>query len=183
MQYKKQKGKNRMEPHPGKSSKSWFSRIKSFALYVFLAIALGWGVDFWRAQSIASGTAPALVADSLQGEHIDLIKMSQDKPVLVYFWATWCSVCRFVSPSVNFVDSHMQVVTVALNSGEGQRVEQYLNAKGYEFTVLNDPKGIIGHQWGITLTPTILIIDKGKITSVTTGFTSPIGMWLRMLLS
>ncbi len=26
-----------------------------------------------------------------------------DKPVLVYFWATWCGPCRLVSPSINAV--------------------------------------------------------------------------------
>lgn len=25
----------------------------------------------------------------------------QDKPVLAYFWASWCGPCRLVSPSIN----------------------------------------------------------------------------------
>ncbi|MEL0629143.1 protein disulfide oxidoreductase [Psychromonas aquatilis] len=166
-----------------KSKKTWFSRIKSIALYVFFALALGWGVDFWRAQSIVSGKAPELIATSVQGENIDLIAMSQDKPVMVYFWATWCSVCSFVSPSVDFVDNQMQVVSVALNSGGNERVAQYLSAKDYDFTVVNDEKGHIGKAWEISLTPTIIVVDKGVITSVTTGFTSPFGMWARMLFS
>lgn len=168
---------------PPALKKTLGSRFRSIAVYVFLALALGWGVDLWRAQSIVSGKAPALIATSVQGKKVDLIAMSQNKPVLVYFWATWCSVCSTVSPSIDFVSDHMQVVTVALNSGNNKLAQQYLSAKGYDFTVLNDPKGLIGRQWGISLTPTIMVINKGIISSVTTGFTSPFGMWARVLLS
>jgi len=177
------KENNMTEQHKAKKNTGWLSRVKSISIYVFFALALGWGADFWRAQSIASGQAPELIATSVQGGKVDLIAMSQEKPVMVYFWATWCSVCSVVSPSVDFVDNNMQVVTVALNSGGSTRVKQYLDAKEYDFTVLNDATGAIGKAWGISLTPTILVVDKGQITSVTTGFTSPLGMWARMLLS
>ena len=176
----KQKGNRVTEK---KLKRTWLSRLKTVTMYGLFILAVGWGADFWRAQSIVSGKAPELVALSIQGEQVDLMAMSQDKPVLVYFWATWCSVCSTVSPSVDFVSRNMQVVTVALNSGDDKRIQQYMSAKDYDFTVFNDATGLIGRAWGISLTPTLMVIDKGQITSVTTGFTSPIGMWARMLLS
>jgi len=166
-----------------KVKKTWGARLKSLLGYVLFFLVVGWGVDLWRAQDLVSGKAPQLTAVSLQGEAVDLFAMSQEKPVLVYFWATWCSVCSTVSPSVNFVSDGAQVVTVALSSGADERVQRYLGAKDYDFTVINDEKGLISREWGISVTPTLFVIDKGEISSVTTGFTSPFGMWARLLFS
>lgn len=166
-----------------KTRKSWAGRIKSVLGYALFLLVVGWGVDLWRAQDLASGAVPVLKSVSVQGESLDLFAMSQEKPVLVYFWATWCSVCRTVSPSVDFVSDQYQVVTVALNSGDEARVQRYLNAKDYHFPVVNDPTGLISREWWISVTPTIFIVDKGEVSSVTTGFTSPFGMWARLLLS
>lgn len=163
--------------------KSWVSRLKSILGYVLFFLVVGWGVDLWRAQELVSGKAPDLTVVSVQGETVDLLAMSQDKPVLVYFWATWCSVCSTVSPSVDFISDGYQVVTVALSSGADERVQRYLAAKGYDFSVVNDKKGLISRQWGISVTPTLFVVNKGEISFVTTGFTSPLGMWARLLLS
>lgn len=154
---------------------------KKISVYLLVVITVGWSVDYWRAKSIVSGSAPALVATSIQGETIDLISLSQDKPVLVYFWATWCGVCSTVSPSVDFMEDHYQVVTVVLSSGSQQRLQQYLSGRQYSFSTVNDPKGVIAKEWSVSVTPTLLVISKGQIKSVTTGFTTPIGMWLRLL--
>lgn len=165
-----------------KPRKGWAGWLKEILIFITIAVVIGWGVDLWRSQSMPSGQAPQLITQSVQGEHIDLIAMSQEKPVMVYFWATWCAICSSVSPSVDFMHDSYQVVTIALTSGEPKRIKQYLGAKGYDFNVVNDPKGEISREWGVSVTPTIFIIDKGEISSVTTGFTSPIGMWLRLLL-
>jgi len=138
-------------------------------------------VDLWRSQSIVSGNAPDLVVTSIQGDEIDLIAMSQKEPVLVYFWGTWCPVCSTTSPSVNFLSDYYPTVTVALTSGKPERVQQYQTEKDYQFQTVNDQKGAISRSWGVSVTPTIFVVDKGEITSVTTGFTSPIGIWLRLI--
>ncbi|WP_022943010.1 protein disulfide oxidoreductase [Psychromonas hadalis] len=166
-----------------KRRKGWLGWLKEAVIFITIIVVVGWGADLWRSQSIVSGQAPELISQSIVGNEVDLIAMSQDKPVLVYFWATWCAVCSGVSPSVDFIASNYQVVTVALTSGKEARIKQYMNAKEYNFTVVNDPKGEISRSWGVSVTPTIFVIDKGEITSVTTGFTSPIGMWLRLLLA
>ena len=166
-----------------KSPQGWFGWLKEIAIFAIIALMVSWGADIWRGQTIVSGQAPEMISQSVLGDEIDLIAMSQDKPVLVYFWATWCSVCSGVSPSVDFISNHYQVVTVALTSGESKRVQQYLGAKDYNFNVVNDPKGEISRNWGVSVTPTIFVVDKGEITSFTTGFTSPMGMWFRLLIS
>lgn len=122
-----------------------------------------------------------MVVTSIQGDEIDLIAMSQKEPVLVYFWGTWCPVCSTTSPSVNFLSDYYPTVTVALTSGKPERVQQYQTEKDYQFQTVNDQKGAISRSWGVSVTPTIFVVDKGEITSVTTGFTSPIGIWLRLI--
>jgi len=166
-----------------KQQKGWRGWLKEVLIFSLIAITIGWAADLWRSQSIVSGKAPELIAQSVLGEKINLLAMSKEKPVLVYFWATWCGVCGTVSPSVDFISEHFQVLSVALTSGDEQRIKQYLNAKQYNFNVVNDPRGEISREWGVSVTPTIFVISDGQISSVTTGFTSPIGMWLRLLFS
>ena len=162
-------------------------RIRKWAKEALVAIIIvtlaAIAIDMWRSRSMASGSAPDLPYTTLQGEAVDLIAMSQEKPVLVYFWATWCPVCNFVSPSVDFMSEHYDVVTIALRSGDEKRVNQYLTAKEYGFATINDPSGKISQEWKISVTPSLFVIDKGEISSVTTGFTTPLGMWIRLLFS
>lgn len=166
-----------------KESKRWKGWVKEIIKTLMFVLVIGWGVDYWRSQSMLSGDVPQTVSESILAQQIDLHAMSQDKPVLVYFWATWCGVCNTVSPSVNLLSDHYQVVSVALRSGKDKTLQQYMNAKEYDFPVLNDARGEIASAWGVAVTPTIFIIDKGKVSSFTTGFTSPIGMWIRLLLA
>jgi hypothetical protein len=58
-----------------------------------------------------------------------------------------------------------------------------LQAKDYSFDVLNDTSGQIGRDWAISVTPTIAIIKDGEIKSITTGVTTPLGIWLRAALA
>ncbi|MFA0608939.1 protein disulfide oxidoreductase, partial [Vibrio sp. 10N.222.49.B4] len=37
--------------------------------------------------------------------------------------------------------------------------------------------------WGISLTPTLIVINDGKVTSVTSGITTPIGIAARLWLA
>lgn len=37
---------------------------------------------------------------TLDGETVTLAALSQNEPVLLYFWASWCGVCRFTTPEV-----------------------------------------------------------------------------------
>ncbi|MGY5452583.1 protein disulfide oxidoreductase [Agarivorans sp. MS3-6] len=163
-------------------SKLW-SGLKQLLSMLFFVTVVSIGVDLWRSQDVPEGELPQLSALSVAGEHIDLQALSKDQPVLLYFWGSWCGVCNFVSPAVNTLSKHFNVVTVALRSGEQAKMQAYLNHHNYQFNVVNDPQSKLGAQWGISVTPTLMVIKNGELKHYTAGFTTLPGMWWRMLMA
>ncbi|MGF1758552.1 protein disulfide oxidoreductase [Photobacterium sagamiensis] len=166
--------------HKRKGVRHW---LKEGLVVIVLFTVFSTVMDIWRSQQIPTDDVPDLIAQSIGGGEIDLKEMSKNKPVLLYFWATWCPVCNFVSPTVDWMDDHFDVVSVAITSGDKRRLNAYMNNKEYDFPVVNDSKGDISRLWGISATPSIVIIKDGKIAFITTGVSTPPGIWLRMLFA
>lgn len=156
---------------------------KQAITFIIIFILISISVDLWRSRYIDRETIPYDVLSTLRGDMININEMSEDKPVLIYFWATWCSVCGLVSPSVDWLSASQQVVSIAITSGPEKRLKQYMQHKGYHFSVINDEKGLISRQWGVTATPTVFIVNKGEIASITIGASTPIGLWLRLFFA
>ncbi|MGF1806399.1 protein disulfide oxidoreductase [Aliivibrio sifiae] len=154
--------------------------ILKLAFFIILLVS---AVDFWRSKDMPSESIPPLSINTIDGNGVDVEKMSYEKPVLLYFWGTWCSICNIVSPSVSWLASDHQVVSVAVTSGDNKRLSQFINYKKYNFPVINDSTGNISKEWGVTATPSIVIINNGKVSSITTGATTPIGLWLRLFFA
>lgn len=157
------------------------ARQIAIMLVVFMLFSAA--LDLWRSKDIPTDTLPDLKAMTLNGGTIDILAMSYQEPVLLYFWGTWCPVCSFVSPSVDIMATHYSVVTVALNSGSDEELSQYLKHKQYVFPVVNDAKGQLSRDFSVNVTPTLMVIKDGKLQFYTSGFTSLPGMWWRMLLA
>lgn len=156
-------------------------RLLREALLMLLLIAgVVYALDSFRAPQ-----APLTFADqqlqTIDGETVTLAALSDQRPLLVYFWASWCGICRYTTPAVAAMsDRGANVISVALRSGEAQNVTDYLQAKGYRLPVVNDEKGILSSRWQVGVTPTLVIINKGEVVSSTTGWTSSWGMKLRL---
>ncbi|WP_239502588.1 protein disulfide oxidoreductase [Vibrio astriarenae] len=157
--------------------------IKQTCLYLSLFIVVSTGVDWYRTSDGLQELPSALISQTIDGESVDLVEMSSDSPVIVYFWATWCSVCRFVSPSVSWLSDYYPTYAVALSSGSDARVQAFTQSHNYNFETINDTQGSWMKSWQISVTPTIYILHQGEIKSATTGFTSPIGILVRAWLS
>ncbi|WP_022942505.1 protein disulfide oxidoreductase [Psychromonas hadalis] len=156
---------------------------KSTLKFMIIITLFSLAIDYWRSRDMPTETIPPLAITTLKGDWVDIEKMSHDGPVLIYFWATWCPVCELVSPSIDWLSPESQVVSVAITSGENQRLRQYMNHKAYDFHVINDEKGSISRQWGVTVTPSIFIVKDGEVSSITTGVTTPMGLWLRLFFA
>lgn len=163
--------------------KSNLSQLEKVILYLLFAGVIMFAVDTWRTKDVPTFDVPPLAGTTLSGQKLDAIATSKGEPVIVYFWATWCAACKFVTPTINWFDNHYQVIGVSLNSGSDERVKRYMAAKEYDFMNINDLRGEISRQWGIAVTPTIVIIRDGEIKSVTSGITTPFGLIARLWMA
>ena len=157
----------------------WAARLAWGLLFV----AVYFGVRAYQQRTLVEGPAPALQASLLDGTAVNLASL-RGQPVLVYFWATWCPVCRLEQGSIESIAGDYRVIGIAMQSGPSSEVAKYLHAHGLHVPVVNDPDGAIAAVWGVRATPTAFIVDgDGRIRFRETGYTSEIGLRLRLWLA
>ncbi|OOF52633.1 protein disulfide oxidoreductase [Rodentibacter genomosp. 2] len=140
-------------------------------------------LDFIRKPEIPPEINTTALYD-LQGNAFFLPQIAQDKPTLIYFWGTWCSYCQYTSPAINdLAKEGYPVISIALRSGNASEVKAYLSEHNYIFTTVNDPQGEIAQKWQANVTPTIIILNKGKMDLATTGWTSYWGLKVRLFFT
>ena len=145
------------------------SLLKNIAIYAIVFIAIYSVVNWWRQPTMPA--MPFLQFSSIDHQPIDIQKMSHERPVLVYFWGSWCPICRQTSPSVNEIakTDEFAVVSIAVQSGDNQEVAHYLQQHQWQFVTVNDREGDIFAAWQGQLTPSFVIIKNGKMVQGLTG--------------
>ena len=157
--------------------------LKNAILLLVSLIIVSSILDFVRRPVVAEEINKITLQD-LQGNTFSLESLDHNKATLLYFWGTWCGYCRYTSPAINSLAKEgYQVVSVALRSGNETDVNDYLSKNDYHFTTVNDPKGEFAKQWQINVTPTIVLLSKGKMDLVTTGLTSYWGLKVRLFFT
>jgi thiol-disulfide isomerase/thioredoxin len=156
---------------------------------------LGWGlqliglmvvlflIHLWQTRDSVKGEAPPLLAHTLDGQPIDLMS-HKELPVLIHFWSTWCPVCGLEASTIDQLSKDHAVVTVAMQSGQDQEVNNYLQEHELGFSTINDPQGRISSAWRVKGLPTSYIVDKDhKIRFVSVGYTPELTLRLRLWLA
>lgn len=152
------------------------------ALWLLLfGVVISTALDFWRSPALPEGN-PLPTLTLQDGTTADLQAMSRDKPLLVYYWASWCGVCRFTTPTVEQMwQEGDNVLTVALRSGNDEQLRRGMTKKGLSFPTHNDEQGTLAARWQVGVTPSFLILKDGKVVGTTTGWSSRWGLKLRLL--
>lgn len=157
--------------------KRWGREALVIVMIVITIVVL---MDLWRAPKMPA-TFDSTPLHTLDGQAVTLNSLSEERPLLLYFWASWCGVCRYTTPSVaQLVSEGENVMTIALRSGEPQEVSRWLASKKVQLPVVNDASGELSRNWQIGVTPTLVVFYKGEVVSSTTGWTSYWGMKLRL---
>ncbi len=145
-----------------------------------------WVAHWWQTRNLIEvGSAiPDQTYSSLQGQEVTLT--DQTVPTVLYFFATWCTVCKFSTP--NLVDlrqdrttQELNIIGIALSWDDQSQVEDYIQQYDINFPVILAPPEV-GRNFNISAFPTIYIVDnEGKVQSRTAGFTTETGLKLRTM--
>ncbi|EPB4336173.1 redoxin domain-containing protein [Enterobacter kobei] len=160
------------------------SRLRRWAregiIFFLLALAVMWGVDQFRKPTLPASFS-ATPMQSIDGKRHDIEALSQERPLLIYVWATWCSICRYTTSAVDkLAEEGGNVISIAMRSGDDAKLARWVEKKSLSMPVINDANGAVSQQWQVSVTPTLVIVSKGNVVSTTTGWTSYWGLKVRM---
>ncbi|QIR15040.1 protein disulfide oxidoreductase [Shewanella aestuarii] len=165
-----------------KTKAFWWVQLRDLSILLIVLFV----ISSYLQRNMVSGSAPPLKGITLSQQGFDISNIN--KPTLVYFWGTWCGVCKITSPMVNSVatSDDYRVISIAVASGSDTDIQTYMAANDLHFAVINQnqPTQDLSNQWGAHALPSIYIIDdKQQIRFVTSGVTFSWGLKFRLWLT
>lgn len=158
-------------------------RFIYFSLQVLLLIAVYIGVKAYTQRDLVQDIPPTLNATLLSGKVFNL-QAQRDKPLLLHFWASWCPVCKLEEQSIESINKDRAVVSIAMQSGDEDELKAYMRTEKLTFPVIADNNGDIATRFGVKAVPVSFILNaEGKIVFIESGFTSSLGLQLRLWLA
>ncbi len=113
-------------------------------------------------------TAPDFTAKTLKGKKIQLSKVKSGHTLLV-FWASWCPHCTATLPKLKkyYDPAHpekLQIIAISVDDNK-RDVEKEIKKEGYQWPNIAQLKGWdspIAVEYGVSSTPTFILLDKDK---------------------
>jgi peroxiredoxin len=102
----------------------------------------------------------------LDGTLITLSQFKGQKPVLLYFWATWCRYCASVRPAVIELRnatpaSDIEVLGINVGGADSlARIKHFEKNNPTPYTILYDTDSKVTHSYQIHGIPYFMLIDK-----------------------
>jgi thiol-disulfide isomerase/thioredoxin len=154
--------------------------IKKIGLYSLVTLVIFFG-QFLMNHGLVTGKPPSIKQQTISGHNA--IQTISQGPAIIYFWAEWCGLCKMMQNPISKISQDYPVLTVAVKSGDNNAVQKYLHGKSLNWTVVNDPLGKIAEQYQARGVPSLFFLNEsGEIVLTATGYTSEIGLRLRLWL-
>jgi cytochrome c biogenesis protein CcmG/thiol:disulfide interchange protein DsbE len=119
-------------------------------------------------------TAPAFSTTYMDGKAVRFPDDFRGKPVVIRFWADWCSTCEGEMKTIEKVYQNRRaqgLQLLAVNTGQGaDTVKAFIRKIGISYPSLLDEGSAIARQYGVVGLPTTFFIGAdGVIKSKVVG--------------
>ena len=123
--------------------------------------------------------APNFTSYDLAGKKVSLSDFAS-RPVLLTFWATWCTVCKDELPALQTLEQRYSansfaVLAVNYRETDNVRMRQYLAGDNVTLQSVTDPGASIASAYGVDvgLPVNVLIGGTGRVAQIMVGEVPP----------
>ena len=119
--------------------------------------------------SISDSIIPNLKVKLLNGSTTTIHKLSQDGPLLIDFWATWCVPCKKVMKYLNqyhekYANDNFKVLMINTDTPRSLgKVRGFIKSQNYSFNVGMDPNKVLSKKLNGMIMPTLILVGKGGV--------------------
>jgi thiol-disulfide isomerase/thioredoxin len=155
----------------------------SLAFDALLIAAVFFAVHSWQTRNLpVDQPAPETVLALLDGSGIRSA-VTPGKAGIVYFFAPWCFYCRMSIGNLDDLVADGDIawaMVVALDYSNATEVQEFIDKTGVSLPVLMGNPATAA-DWSVSAFPTYYLIDaQGRISSRSVGYSTKLGMWLRV---
>lgn len=165
--------------------------IKEFLTTLILFIVLFTIVSYWKTRNHlkSKDKIPLLQSNFLynieNNEKLTNYIDDDNKIKIYYFFAPWCTICKFTSGALEKIHKNNKdiiVIGIAMSYQSENAVIQYVNNHSMEFPIIGSDKTWTS-EFNINAFPTLYFIDKdNKVFLSHSGIITKIGINIRLFI-